>query len=281
MAGKYLDTELNVKTIGIPHDQLMTGIEGEQISLYDPYRAIDRRDLKDLDNNEALIRILRNTDIDIMLRTIGNAFFPRVITVGTFPTLLIAPNRTPRGYILMNANTSVTGITTPVTAFGLGTVFPIGTTNSADINVSGYESARIILDVTEGSTGPVSVNILTQDPLSGNFAVAQSDIFQFGLGAVEIGTYYANLGSIGVDSVMRVQVVVAGVTMTGSVSSILKPALASSIAGATAFIGGPDVNTTIGYPLLSGTKETFYLKENTALYGVSTGAINLNVFELQ
>ena len=64
----FLDTSLQSKT-DIPNDIEQTGIVGEQISLYDPYRAIDRRDLKDLDNNAALIRILKNSDIDILLRT--------------------------------------------------------------------------------------------------------------------------------------------------------------------------------------------------------------------
>lgn len=281
MPGKYLDTELNFSKLAIPSDLKQTGVEGEQITLYDPYRAIDRRDNQDLDNNEALIRILRNTDIDIMLRTIGNAFFPRVVTLGTSPTLLIAPNRVPRGYVLLNANTSISGITTSITMFPAGTVFAVGVTNSTDVSVGGYESARFILNVTEASAGPVTVDLQTKDPISGNYATAQADIFQFGPGAVAVGTYYANVGAVGIDDIMRIQTTVAGDTFTGSLAVILKPALSSTIAGATAFIGGPDVNTTIGYPILSGTKETFYLRENTALFGISTGPLTLNIFELQ
>ncbi len=277
----WLDTQILAST-PIPSDIDKTGVVGEQTLLYDPIRSIDRRTLKDLDNNDALIRILKNTDIDISLRTIGNAFFPRVITLGTAPTLIIAPNRSPRGYILINANTSASGITTTLTMFAAATVLPVATTNTAAVSVGGYETARFLCNVTEASAGATtSFNLETQDPISGNWAIAQSDIFQWGGGGAAIGTYYANVGGIGVDDQMRISAVVGGDTMTCSLACILKPAISATIAGATAFIGGPDVNTTIGYPVLSGTKETFYLKENTAIYGVATGALTLNVFELQ
>lgn len=277
----WLDTQVQ-SVVPIPLDIDKTGVIGEQTNLYDPLRAIDRRSNKDLDNNDALIRILKNTDIDIALRTIGNAFFPRVITLSTVPSVIIAPNRFPRGYILINANTSASGITTTLTMFAAATVLPVATTNTAAVNVSGYETARFLLNVTEPSSGVLtSFNLETQDPISGNWAIAQADIFQFGGGGVAVGTYYANVGGIGVDDQMRISAVVDGDSMTCSLACILKPAISATIAGATAFIGGPDVNTTIGFPILSGTRETFYLKENTAIYGVATGALTLNVFELQ
>ncbi len=281
MSGTWLDTQL-LSTTPIPSDIEKTGVVGEQTLLFDPLRAIDRKSLKDLDSNAALIRILKNTEIDISLRTIGNAFFPRVITLGTTPSVIIAPNRSPRGYILINANSSATGITTTVTMFAAATVLPVATTNTAAVSVGGYETARFLLDVTEPSAGAAtSFNLETQDPISGNWAIAQADIFQFGGGGAAVGTYYANVGGIGVDDQMRISAVVGGDTMTCSLACILKPAISATIAGATAFIGGPDVNTTIGFPILSGTRETFYLKENTAIYGVATGALTLNVFELQ
>lgn len=277
----FLDTQLQIST-KIPLDIDKTGVEGEQTYLYDPIRSIDRRTNKDLDNNDALIRILKNTDIDIALRTIGNAFFPRVITLGTSPVQIIAPNRSPRGYILINANTSVTGITSTTTLFAAATVLPVATTNTTAIACGGYDTARFFLNVTEASAGATtSFNLETQDPISGNWAVAQSDIFQFGGAGAAVGTYYANVGNIGVDDQLRIAAVVGTDTMTCSLAVMLKPALSATIAGATAFLGGPDVNTTIGFPLLSGSRETFYLKENTALYGIATGALTLNLFELQ
>lgn len=281
MAGTWLDTQI-LSSTPIPSDIEKTGVVGEQTLLFDPLRAIDRKSLKDLDSNAALIRILKNSDIDISLRTIGNAFFPRVITLGTSPSLLIAPNRSPRGYIIINANTSASGITTTLTMFAAATVLPVATTPTAAVSVGGYETARFLLDVTEPSAGVLtSFNLETQDPISGNWAIAQADIFQFSGGGAAVGTYYANVGGIGIDDQMRISAVVDGDSMTCSLACILKPAISATIAGATAFIGGPDVNTTIGFPILSGTRETFYLKENTAIYGVATGALTLNVFELQ
>lgn len=281
MGGLWLDTQL-LSTTPIPSDIDKAGVVGEQTLLFDPIRAIDRRTNQDLNSNEALIRILKNTEIDIALRTIGNAFFPRVITLGTSPSLIIAPNRSPRGYIIINANTSASGITTTVTMLAGGTVLPVATTPTASLSVGGYETARFLLNVTEPSGGAgTSFNLETQDPISGNWAIAQSDIFQFGGGGAANGTYYANVGGIGVDDQMRISAVVDGDSMICSLACILKPAISATIAGATAFIGGPDVNTTIGFPILSGTRETFYLKENTAIYGVATGALTLNVFELQ
>jgi len=280
MSGKWLDTHITTK-VPIPKDIAATGIEGENTLLYDPLSAYDRRDGKPIDNNGALLRILRNTDIDILLRTIGNAFFPRVITVGTSPTLLIAPNRYPRGYVFVNPNSATSGTVSTVTVFPVATVFPVGTTTGASITVSGNGTASFFLDVTEGSAGPVSVNLQTQDPVSGNWADAQSDIFAFGGGAVATGTYYANVGGIGIDQFARIQVSVAGDSMTGSIGAILKGGGGGIVSGPSVFLGGPDVNTTIGFPLLSGTRETFYLRENTAIYAIAVADTNINIFELQ
>lgn len=280
MAGLFLDTQIYSK-VPIPKDIAATGIEGEQINLYDPTRAIDRRNGQDLDNNGALVRILRNSDIDISLRTIGNAFFPRVITVGTTPTLLIAPNRSPRGYRLINPNSSSSGVVTAVTISPIGTVFPVAVTNTTPLDVSAHGGAAFFMDVTEASGGPVSVNLQTQDPVSGNWATAQGDIFQFGPGVAAIGTYYANAGIIGIDQDARLQVDVAGDSLTASLGAILKPGVAGTISGPTIFLGGPDVNTTIGMPILSGGQETFYLKENTAIYAVAVADAVINIFELQ
>lgn len=277
MSGKWLAQELSFRG-PIPDDILKTGIEGESISYYDPYRAIDRRSLRDLDNNNALIRILKNTDIDILLKTVGNAFFPRSITVGTTPTILIEPNRYPRGYILINPNTTVSGVVTTVTVFGAGTVFPVGTTNSAALTVAGHGGAAFIMNVTEASAGPVSVDLQTQDPISGNWATAQSNIFG---GASALGTYYANVGGIGIDDQARLVVTVAGDSMTASIAAILKPALAGTIAGPTVFLGNEDVTTVLGYPLLSGQKEVWYLKENTPMFGIAVAPVTINLFELQ
>lgn len=283
MSGKWLDTQLQVR-VPVPQDIGATGIQGEETGLYNPYRAYDRRDGKPLDNNDALIRILRNTDIDITLKTIGNAFFPRVVQVGTVPTILIEPNRSPRGYILINPNSTISGVVTSVTVFPVATGFTPGIITSAAINVSGHGGAAFFLNITAtgGATG-IQFDLQTLDPVSGQWMTAQADLFPDAVsgGAVQAGQYYANVGAIGIDNQARLQVTTVGGTVTGSVGATLKPSLAATIAGSSVFIGGPDVNTTIGFPLVSGQKEVFWLKENTAIYGVAAAIQQVNIFELQ
>ena len=279
MAGKFLDTEIAFKGT-IPDDISAVGIRGRTTQFYDPLTARDRESGEPLDNNGLLKYLLKNSDIDISLRTIGNSFFPRSVSIGTVASLIIAPNRNPKGYILLNANISISGIVSSVTVFAAATVFPVGVTNSVSINVSGHGTSAFFLNVTEASAGAGSVDLQSQDPLSGNWVTVQSDIFNNAAGFV-VGTYYANVGPIGVDQNARLQVTVAGDTFTGSMSAILKPALAGNVSGGAVFIGGPDVNTTIGYPVLSGQRETFFLKENTSLYGIAVAATTLNLFELQ
>lgn len=282
MSGKWLDTQLQVR-VPVPQDIGATGIQGEETGLYNPYRAYDRRDGKPLDNNDALIRILRNTDIDITLKTIGNAFFPRVIQVQTSPTLLIEPNRSPRGYILINPNSTTSGVVTTVSIFPAATVFAVGTTNSSAINVSGHGGAAFFLNITAvaGGTSSFLVDLQSLDPVSGQWMTAQSDIFQNGSFGFTVGQYYANVGAIGIDNQARLVATAVGGTVTASIGAVLKPSLTATIAGSSVFIGGPDVNTTIGFPLVSGQKETFWLKENTALYAIAAAVQQVNVFELQ
>lgn len=282
MSGKWLDTYLRTES-EIPLDIGATGIVGEQTLLYPPIKSLDRRSGQELTNNQALAHILRNVEIDILLRTIGNAFFPRVVQVGVTPTLLIEPNRSPKGYIIINPNTSVSGVVTNVAVFGAGTILGVGTSFSASIDVSAHLGARFILNVTDASAGPSQIDVQTQDPISGNWADAQNDIFQFsaGGGNIPIGTYYANIGEIGVDDNMRIRAVIGGDAMTCSLAAILKPGAGASVAGPTVFLGGPDVNVVTGYPILSGTRDTWYLKENTAIYGVAVAPTELRIFELQ
>lgn len=276
MAGMFLSDQISFRG-PVPSDLSDPGIVGRTVSFYEPYEARDRESGQPLDNNELLRRILKNTDIDILLRTLGNAFFPRSITVGIAPTLLVAPNRYPRGYIFINPSTTVTSVVSTVTVFA-SQVFPIGVTNSASINVAGHGGAAFFMSITEASAGPVTVDAQSQDPVTGNWMTTQSDIFA---GASALGNYYSNIGSLGVDQNLRLVVNVAGDSMTASIGAVLKPALAGTVAGPTIFLGGPDVTTTIGYPLLGGQKEVLFLKENTPLFGIAAAATNLRLFELQ
>lgn len=277
MAGRYLSDEITFQG-PIPADIGGLGARGRVTQIYEPLDLLDAESLRPLDNNQLLRYLLKNADIDILLRTLGNAFFPRIVTIGTTPTEIISPNRYPRGYVLINANTTVSGVTTSTTVFPAGTVFPVGTTNSAAISVGAFRSARFFMNITEASAGSVSVNAQSQDPVTSNWMTTQSDLFG---GAMALGNYYASIGDLGVDSNMRLEVVVTGDSFTGSIGAVLKEAYGATIAGPSVFLGNEDVSTFLGYPLLSGTKETFYLRENTPLFGIATAAVNLNLFELQ
>lgn len=280
MAGKLLETEIAFRG-SIPDDIDATGIRGKQTQFFDPLVVRDRETGDPLDNNAILKYLLKNSEIDISLRTLGQAFFPRVIPIGTTPSEIIPPNRYPRGYILVNANITISGIVGQVTVFPVGTVWPVGVTNSIPINVSGYGGASFYMDVTEASAGNGSVDLQSQDPLSGNWVTVQSDIFSFGPGPIAVGTYHANVGPLGIDNSARLVVTIAGDSATGSIVALLKPALAGNVSGGAVFLGGPDVNTTIGFPLLAGSRESIYMKENSSLYGVAVAATSLNLFELQ
>ena len=277
MPGLLLDTQLAFSGV-VPDDLSKVGVTGRATTYYNPYDARDQETNQLLDNNQLLKYILRNSDIDVLLKTIGNSFFPQSITIGTTPTLINPPNRAPRGYKLINPNTTVSGVVTVVTAFAAGTVFPVGVTNSAAINVSGHGGAAFTMNITAGTAGPVSVDLQTQDPISGLWATAQSDIFA---GAAAIGTYYANVGNIGIDQNARLVVTVATAPMTASLAAMLKPQLAGTVAGPTVFLGGADVNTTVGMPLLSGDTLTYYLRENTPIFGVAVAATDVRLFSLQ
>lgn len=281
MAGKFLPTEIDVRG-PIPADLAAAGLRGLETSYFDPYEARDRETLKLLSNNQLLMNLLRNSEIDILLRTIGNAFFPRSIDVGTEPTLLIQPNRYPRGYIIINPNTTVSGVVTNVTLFPVGTTFLDGVPQtSAVINVAGHGGAAFFLMITANPTpATFIVNLETQDALTGQWAVAQSDIFG-GAAAVGPPAFYANVGSLGVDGNLRLVATATGGDIDGSIGGTLKPALSGTIAGPTIFLGNEDVNTVIGYPLLSGEKDVWYLRENTPLYGVAVSVTNIRLFELQ
>jgi hypothetical protein len=225
-------------------------------------------------------KILHNSDIEISLKVLKLGFVCRVIdlTAGV-PAQIISPSKWPRGYIVINP-AEVTGFSTTITPFP-SLARAAGTYNSGAFNVSGVDTARFFLDVTANAT-PLTlvVNAQTQDPLSGNWATSQPDIFG---GSSAVGTYYASIGPLGVDRQLRLQAVVgAGAgTITFSISGILKGATATPT-GSTVYIGGPDVTTLIGYPILPAQREYFWLGDNVALYAISpTEPMTLKVFQLQ
>jgi hypothetical protein len=230
-----------------------------------------------------LAAIKQNTDIQVLLQTIGLGFVPRNVTIlpatTNGPTQIIVPNQAPRGYILLNP-AEISGFSTQVTFFA-SAARAAATYTSSSFNVSGVDSARVFLDVTANATPlALTINAQSQDPLSGNWATSQADIFS---GNNAVDTYYADIGPLGVDSFMRLQAVVgAGVgTVTFSISGVFKGGINSPV-GSTVYIGGPDVNVTLGYPILAGDKYPVFLRENVGLFAISAvNSLVLKIFQLQ
>lgn len=220
--------------------------------------------------------IKKNSDIDVALKVLKLGFSGRVInlTAGV-PALIITRAKWPRGYIIINP-AELTGFTSTVTFFPLA-ARAIGVYTSPAFNVSGVDTARIFLDIT-ASAGTLTVDAQTQDPLSGNWAVSQADIFA---GASAIGTYYASIGPLGVDRNIRMVATVAVGAITFSVSGLLKGGSITPT-GSTVYIGDVNVTTVAGYPILPGHREYFWLGDDVELYAISpTEPMTLKVFQLQ
>ena len=278
MGGVRVGGQVAFKT-PIPRD-LLTGKRARFLKVYEDLQSISRADGHDLTPQELLAQILANTDIDILLKTLGTAFVTRRVTVTSAPTLLIAPNRVARGYILINPS-SAPG-TSSVTVFA-SQVFPVGTTTSPNISVGNFLTARMFLDITAlGAGATLLVNHQSRNPLIiTSFPPVQNDIFA---GFAAVGDRYANLGEEGVDQIMRFQMVVAVDTVTASLAAILKQGLLGTTGAgsiSTVFLGGSDVSIQ-GFPLIEGSRETLYLRQNTAIFGrTTTDPVNVNIFELQ
>lgn len=276
MSGRIIGGTMSPFT-RVPPDIELTGIRAKLLNLYDELESRSKDDHHELSNNELLRHVLKNTDIEILLKTLGNAFTPRHVEVTSAPTQIVRPNRFPRGYIFLNP--SAFAITTSVTVFASASRVA-GTYDSANIAVANFIRMAAWLDVTVAG-GTLTIALQTRDPLTLNFADAQTDIFG---GFAAVGTRYTHLGNTGVDIIARFRAVVAGAAITFSLSAMLKEGLPGTSNGndATIFLGPQDLNTISAYPLLPGTKEVFWLRENTPLFGrVTADPVTLRVFELQ
>ena len=231
------------------------------------------------DHLQQLIEAIKhNTDIEIALKVIKQGFIGRVVPlVAATITELIPPSQYPRGYIIQNP-AEVSGFSSNVTFFASALRAP-ATYTSAAFNVSAVDTARMFLDVTVlAAGGTLIVNAQTQDPLTGNWATSQTDIFT---GSVAVGTYYASLGQLGVDQTIRLQAVVGVNNVTFSVSGLLKGGGTAPV-GTTVYIGNSDVNTTIGYAMLPAQREYWWLDQNVSLYAISPiNPMVMKVFQMQ
>jgi hypothetical protein len=265
----------------IPKD-IFTGKVTFPVRSYPEFSAISEVTKKPLSSNELLKHILRNTDIDILLKSIGTAFAGRPVTVTTSPTLIIPKSKQPRGYIIINPTSGV-GLTTSSTLFPSAVYTTAGSPyTSTSLGVANYMKAHLYLNVT-AVTGPptIAVDIETYDPVSGTWGTALYDIFG---SPSAIGTYYAYIGEQGMADTIRAKATLSGGTdATFSLSIVLKEGVAGSASGTAnnVYIGGPDVNSTHGYVIMEGQKEVFFLRENVELYAIADSNITIKIFELQ
>jgi len=271
--GQILDLSPGRKRI--PGDLESPTSEFLDILRFDNYAAMFRNTSEDMSTHDLMKVLLKIQQQRFNLETLGNAFTPFSVTVGTTPTQILAPNKTPRGYLFLNPSQTVNGITTDTTMFASASR-GAGTVTSTEVNVQAFRTSRFFLNVTVSPTTLV-VNLQTRDPLTLNWATAQSDIFS---SVVATGTYYVDTGEIGTDDFVRLQTVSTG-TGTWSLAMISKEAYGGTVSPPGIFLGNANVSTAFGYPILGGQEKRFLLMDNTPLYGVALVATPLSIFQLQ
>jgi hypothetical protein len=224
-----------------------------------------------------LLKVIAKAEADrFALETLGNAFTPFVFNVGTVPTQILPPNKSPRGYLFLNPSQNLSGATLDSNLF-TPAVRGAGTYDSAAVNVQGLRTSRFFLDIT-ASPATLTVDIQTRDPQTLKWATAQSDIFG---GVVGIGTYYADTGEIGTDDFIRAEVTQTGAGANWSLTMVNKEAFGSIVTGIPIFLGNANVIAGFGYPILGGQEKAFWLMDNTPLFAVALAATQLRVFQLQ
>lgn len=271
--GQVLD--LRGRERPVPSDLSSPVSEFLDILRYDNYAAMFRNSSEDMSTHDLMKVLVKIQQQRFNLETLGNAFTPFTVTVGTIPTRILPPNKTPRGYLFLNPSQTVNGITTNTTMFASASR-GAGTVTSLELNVQAFRTSRFFLNITVAPTTLV-VNLQTRDPLTLNWATAQTDIFS---GVVAIGTYYVDTGEIGTDDTVRLQTVSTG-TGTWSLSLVSKEAYGGTVSPPGIFLGNGNVTTAIGYPILGGQEKRFLLMDNTPLFGVALVATPLSIFQLQ
>jgi len=237
-------------------------------------------------NIDSLVeQIVENTHINVAAQIIERGIIGRNLIIHTTPIRII-DGRFQRGYIILNPSTGTQGaLTSSGTALisGQRAALSTGNTQGSPLGVANFKEIVLFLDISATGGGTVTIDVQSQDPVSQNWVTTQSNIFA---APSAIGTYYANLGTMGVDSSFAINFTVgAGGTSTFSIGFTLKDGLTGSPGGVsnTVYLGGPDVTISTGLPLLDGQKENFWARPNSTLWAISSvvAGTPLSVFELQ
>jgi hypothetical protein len=233
-------------------------------------------------NSEGYLRDIAGAmAILTQLETLGRGYSSQVVIVGITPTLIYHSSQ-PRGIMLLNPARSA-GLTQPLTILPLAARGPgAGNTTATPTGVGNYRTLSLFLNVTvnAGGLGTLVIDALTKDPLSGLWAISQANVFA-GLSAV--GTYYVQLGTLGIDSNFALAWTVGVQAITFSISGVEKDGLPGSSSGLdqTVYIGANSgINTSSGFPILEGTKEKFFIREETNVFGIAATPVSLKLFNL-
>ncbi len=235
-------------------------------------------------DSEIQKRILESIEIQNSILVLKRGLSGISISIGTTPVRVVN-SQFLRGYIFANPTVATgkasTGVllasaARPAGGSGDSTIIPL--------DVSDYKEMRLYLDITlNAGANTVQIGGLTKDSLSGNWAISQSDIF---VSPASVGTYYENIGTLGVDDQFAINwgvTNVGGGNTTFSVSYLMKDSSSAFSLSNTIYLGGAGVTPTSGYPLLEGKELKFFLDSNVELWAVSNVAagLDLKIFELQ
>lgn len=203
----------------------------------------------------------------------------RTVVVTSVPQLIIQAQE-PKGYLLLNP-AGVVGLTAQGIVFNPTSLVGATTLASGALGVANFKNGAFTLKVTAfAGAGPVTFDLQTLDPVDGVTWITTQTVFSIS----GTGTFYANVGTLGIDVNARIFVTVPGGTsLTYDMGFFLKDGLQGTSAGSsqTIFVGQSGVSQVVGYPILAGQEKSFYFMENVSLYAVTTGpSLTLNIFEL-
>lgn len=234
--------------------------------------------------DQVIAAIREDVHILVATQVIERGLLAQQFTVTTVPQKIV-DGRFLRGYIFMNPTPPI-GLTAFGTVFGSSLQLALATGNSqaSPIGVASFNTMALFLNISASTGGTVKIDLQSQDPISLNWATTQTDIFAL---PSAVGTYYANVGSLGIDRAMAaVFTIGAGGNSTFSLGYILKDGLPGGGSGLsnTIFIGGDaSVNSQTGFPVTEGQQLKLFCRPNTQLYAVSliAAGVTLTMFELQ
>lgn len=243
-----------------------------------PGPTIDMSESVDLLKGILHAEEVRNSVMSLKRGLIGTAQ-----NIATTPVRIIQA-RFLRGYIISNPTIATGKANTGTLLVSATRATGSGLTTATPVDVSDYREIKLYLDITANAgLDTIQIDALSQDPLTLKWATSQADLF---VSPSAVGTYYENLGSLGVDQNFAIRWTVTNVgggDPTFSLSYTLKDASSAFSLSNTIYIGNAGVTPTSGYPLLEGRELPIFLEPNVELWAVSnvSAGLGLRIFELQ